>query len=69
MPKKRGSGEGSVYRRKDGLWAGQYVIKTPDGTKIKYIYSKSREEVAAKLAKAMAERDSGLIYDCGSLTV
>ena len=69
MPKKRGNGEGSVYRRKDGLWVGQYVIKTPDGTKTKYIYSKSRKEAAAKLAKAMAERDSGLVYDCGSLTV
>ncbi len=69
MPKRRGNGEGSVYRRKDGLWVGQYVIKTPDGTKTKYIYSKNRKEVAAKLTKAMSDRDSGLIYDCGSLTV
>lgn len=69
MPKKRGNGEGSVYRRKDGLWVGQYVIKTPEGTKTKYIYSKSRKEAADKLTKAMAERDSGLPYDCGSLTV
>jgi integrase len=69
LPKKRGNGEGSVYRRKDGLWVGQYVIKTPEGTKTKYIYSKSRKEAADKLTKAMAERDSGLVYDCGSLTV
>ena len=69
MPKKRGNGEGSVYRRKDGLWVGQYVIKTPEGTKTKYICSKSRKEAAGKLTKAMAERDSGLVYDCGSLTV
>ena len=69
MPKKRGNGEGSVYRRKDGLWVGQYVIKTPNGSKTKYIYSKSRKEVVAKLTKAVTERDSGLVYDCGSLTV
>lgn len=69
MAKRRGNGEGSVYRRKDGLWVGQYVIKTPGGTKIKYIYSKSRKEVAAKLTKVLSERDSGLIYDCGSLTM
>jgi integrase len=69
LPKKRGNGEGSVYRRKDGLWVGQYVIKTPNGTKTKYIYSKSRKEAAAKLTKAMAERESGLVYDCGSLTM
>ncbi len=69
LPKKRGNGEGSVYRRKDGLWVGQYVIKTPDGTKTKYIYSKTRKEVATKLAKTLSERDSGLIYDCGSMTI
>ena len=69
MPKKRGNGEGSVYRRKDGLWVGQYVIKTPNGTKTKYIYSKSRKEAAAKLTKAVAEKESGLVYDCGLLTV
>ena len=69
MPKKRGNGEGSVYRRKDGLWVGQYVIKTPEGTKTKYIYSKSRKEAAANLAKAIADRDSGLVFDSGSLSV
>ena len=69
MPKKRGNGEGSVYRRKDGWWVGQCVIETPDGTKTKYIYSKTRKEAAAKLAKTLSERASGLIYDCGSLTV
>ena len=45
------------------------MIKTPEGTKTKYIYSKSRKEAADKLTKVMAERDSGLVYDCGSLTV
>jgi integrase len=65
----RGKGEGSIYRRKDGLWVGQYGVYTPDGTKKKYIYSKSRREVASKLAKAIADRESGLVFGSGSLTV
>ncbi len=69
MPKKRGNGEGSIYRRKDGLWVGQYKILTQNGAKTKYIYSKTRKEAASKLADALAERDSGLIYDSGSITV
>jgi integrase len=39
------------------------------GTKTKYIYSKTRKDAAAKLAKAIAERNSGVVFDCGSLTV
>ncbi len=69
MPKKRGNGEGSLYRRKDGLWVGQYKIQTRDVTKTKYIYSKTRKEAASKLADALAERDSGLVYDCGSMSL
>ncbi len=70
MAKKRGNGEGSVYRRKDGLWVGQYKVPTPQGTKkTKYIYSKTRKEAASKLAAAVAERDSGVVYDSGNTTV
>jgi hypothetical protein len=39
------------------------------GTKTKYIYSKTRKDAAAKLAKAIADRNSGVVFDCGSLTV
>lgn len=70
MAKKRGNGEGSVYRRKDGLWVGQYKVLTPQGTKkTKYIYSKTRKEAATKLAAAIAERNSGVVYDSGSMTI
>jgi integrase len=62
---KRGRGEGSIYRRKDGRWVGQYDI---DG-KRRYIYGKTRKEVASKLTKAMAERDAGMVFDAGSLRV
>ena len=69
MSKKRGPGEGSIYKRKDGLWVAQYTAYVETGKKIKYIYGKTRKEVAAKLASAIAERDSGIIFDCGSLSV
>jgi integrase len=69
VAKRRGNGEGSVYRRKDGLWVGQYKVHTPTGIKTKYIYSKTRKDAAAKLARAIADRNSGLVFDCGSLTV
>jgi hypothetical protein len=31
MARKRGNGEGSVYRRKDGHWIGQYLVYTAGG--------------------------------------
>ena len=69
MPHKRGNGEGSIYRRKDGRWVGQYLVYTDKGPKYKYIYDKTRQAVAEKLTKAMADRDGGLVYDAGSLTI
>ena len=62
---RRGKGEGSIYRRKDGLWVGQYGT----GAGKKYIYGKTRKEVAAKLAKAIADRDNGTVFGAGSLKV
>jgi integrase len=60
---RRGRGEGSIYRRKDGRWVAQYEV----GGKRRYIYGKTRKEVATKLTKAMAERDAGMVFDAGSL--
>jgi integrase len=65
MAKRRGRGEGSIYRRKDGSWVAQYTA----GNKRRYIYGKTRKEVAARLSKAIAERDSGLVYDSENLKV
>ena len=49
---------------------GQYKIQTRNGAKkTKYIYSKIRKGAASKLADAVAERDSGLVYDCGSVSL
>ena len=69
MAKRRGNNEGSIYRRKDGYWVGQYGVHTAEGTKTRYIYGKRREEVREKLTKAIADRDGGLLYDAGNITV
>ena len=61
--KKRGNGEGTIYRRKDGRWCTQYTIYTAEGRKRKTIYGKTRQEVAAKLAKALSDRAGGLSFD------
>jgi integrase len=65
MTKRRGRGEGSIYRRKDGSWVAQYTA----GDKRRYIYGKTRKDVAATLSKAIAERDSGVVYDSENLKV
>ncbi len=69
MAKKRGNGEGSIYQRKDGRWVGQYLVYTAKGPKYRYIYGKTRQAVAEKLTKAMADRDGGLVYEAGNLTI
>jgi len=51
------------YRRKDGYWVGQYRVQTAEGTKTRYIYGKTRKDVAEKLTRALADRNSGLPYD------
>jgi hypothetical protein len=59
MSKRRIKGSGSIYVRKDGRIVGQYEV---DG-KQRYIYGTSKQDVAAKLTKAIADRDSGVLYD------
>lgn len=67
---KRGNGEGSVTRCKsDGLYMARYTVQTATGAKRRTIYGKTCGEVSEKLTKAMADRDGGLVYDAGSMTV
>jgi len=66
---KRGNGEGSISRRKNGTWRAEYTVYTAEGRKRKTLYGKTRREVAEKLAKAIADRNGGIVYDAGKLTV
>ena len=69
MSKKRGNGEGSIHRRKDGGWCAQYTVYTGEGRKRKTLYGKTRQEVATKLAKALSDREGGLVFDTSNLTL
>src|SRR5919199_5436897 len=66
---KRGNGEGSIYRRNNGTWAAQYTVWTAEGRKRRSVSGKTRAEVSRKLTEAMADRDGGLVYEAGKLTV
>jgi integrase len=55
--KRRGNGEGTISRRKDGRWVARYFIETTEGKKRKALYARTRSEAASKLAAAIAERD------------
>ncbi len=61
--RKRGNGEGSIYRKTDGRWCAQYSVESPGGAKRKTIYGKTRRELAQKLREALSERDAGVEYD------
>jgi integrase len=65
----KANGEGTIYRRGKG-YCGQYHLVARDGTKKRRsVYGKTRVEAAEKLAAAVADRDRGLAFDAGNLTL
>jgi integrase len=55
---RRGPGEGSIYPRKDGRWAGSVHIGYEDGKRIrKHVMGRTRNEVKDKLAVLMRAHD------------
>ena len=66
MTRRRGRGEGSVYRRKDGRCIGEY--EDANG-KRRYVSGTMKAEVRQKLRKLLADRDEGIAYDSENLTV
>jgi integrase len=55
---KRGRGEGSIYRRKDGGWTAEISL---EGGKSKFLYGKTRKEVQEKLKKALYEQQQDVL--------
>ena len=70
MTKRRGRGEGSIFRRADGRWVGSITLP-PDGGKRrrKVVYGKTFEEARRELRKVQIAVDSGLPTDGGRLTL
>jgi integrase len=53
MARRRTTGEGTVYRRKDGRWEGAIYLITTTGTRKRIrFYTDSQTEASAKLAEA-----------------
>jgi integrase len=69
MAKKRGNSEGSIYKTSTGLWRACYIVHTASGIKRKYLSGKLRKQVSEKLTKAMADRNNGLVFEAGTVTV
>jgi integrase len=69
LSKKRGNGEGSIHRRKSGGWCAQFTVYTAKGRRRKTLYGTTRAEVAAKLTRAVADREQGLGFNADNVTL
>lgn len=67
----RSNGEGSIRKRKDGLWEARYTIgRDAEGKLIRRsIYSKTRAEVNKKLTKILNTINSGTFVEPTKMTV
>ena len=66
---KRGNGEGSITRRKDGLYMARYTVETATGAKRKTLYAKTRKEASERLTEALAQARKGITANAGALMV
>lgn len=58
---RRANGEGSVYRRADGRWAGAYYVLRPDGGRERLtVYGRTRADASAKLAELVSKTAAGI---------
>lgn len=55
--RKRGQGEGTIYRRADGRWCAQATI----GGKRRTVYGQTGREVRAKLSALLTDSDKGIM--------
>ena len=69
MGKKNANGIGGIRRRKDGRYEARYTVQTATGPKRKTIYADDYDGAAEKLVAALADRNKGLIFESGNLTV
>ena len=65
MPKRRSNGEGSLHKRKNGLWECTIMVGYHDDGRRKYksFYARTQKEVKEKVANFKQEQASGLKLD------
>lgn len=66
MGRRRASGEGSIYRRKNGTWCA--IASLPDGRR-KHLYGKTRDEVRRKLSEVLHALERGTFADARGATL
>jgi integrase len=68
--RRRGRGEGSIYRRSDGRWVAVLDLGWRQGKRArKYFYGTTRDQVARKLARGLAQHQQGYEFANERLTV
>lgn len=67
---RRGNGEGSISKRKDGRWQGRlrYIDPAIDAHKRVTVYGKSPKEVREKLKAVAKDLDQGIQIDRQKMT-
>jgi integrase len=60
--RKRGNGEGTIFKRADGRYTAGIFVTRPDGTRgRKWIYGRTRAAVAAELARLAQRVEAGAV--------
>ncbi len=69
--RRRGRGEGSIYRRPDGSWCGILTVGwSPEGKQVRrYVYRAGRAAVVEAVDKLRADLRSGLHIDTPRMTL
>lgn len=67
---RRGKGEGSIYKTKDGRHRGFIDLGFEDGKrKRKYFSAAKRSEVAKQIHDALEDQKKGMLIDAPNLTL
>ncbi|WAM36906.1 N-terminal phage integrase SAM-like domain-containing protein [Caldicellulosiruptor acetigenus] len=68
---RRGKGEGSIFKRKDGRWCGFITVGYDEkgNKKKKFFYGRTRQEVADKINQAPNEIKQGILITDNNITL
>ncbi len=67
---RRANGEGTITRRKDGLWQAAIYVPQPDGTiRRRYLYNRDRDQLREQLNELSYQVGKGVLPPDGAMTV
>jgi len=68
--KRRGSGEGNIYKRADGRWVGRVSVGYRNGKRSRRcVYGRTRDDVARQLRATIRASEAGSLVEAGRVTV